>query len=94
MSMLVWVMVGIALWHFTVFLPDHFYGGIVGAFLVAVAGAALCGFLVSGLTIPGEGDTHLLQAFDAVPGTLLALGASYFLGARKDEQEGIERLHL
>lgn len=94
MSMLVWVMVGIALWHFTVFLPDRFYGGIAGAFLAAVVGAALCGFLVSGLTIPGEAETHLLQAFDAVPGTLLALAVSYFVGARKDAQAGIERLQL
>ena len=32
MAMVVWVMMGIAVWHFTVFLPDRFYGGIVGAF--------------------------------------------------------------
>ena len=35
MSLLVWVMMGIAVWHFTVFLPDRFWGGIVGAFLAA-----------------------------------------------------------
>ena len=28
---LVWVTTGVALWHFTVFLPDRFWGGIVGA---------------------------------------------------------------
>ena len=33
MSMVVWVMMGIAIWHFTVFVPDRFWGGIVGAFL-------------------------------------------------------------
>ena len=38
MAMLVWVMMGIAVWHFTVFVPDRFYGGIVLAFLVAVVG--------------------------------------------------------
>ena len=32
MAMVVWVMMGIAVWHFTVFLPDRFWGGIVGAF--------------------------------------------------------------
>ena len=32
MSMLVWVMMGIAIWHFMVFVPDRFWGGIVGAF--------------------------------------------------------------
>ena len=32
MNLLVWVMMGIAIWHFAVFVPDHFWGGIVGAF--------------------------------------------------------------
>ena len=33
MGALAWVMMGLALWHFTVWLPDHYWGGIVGAFL-------------------------------------------------------------
>ena len=86
MSMLVWVMIGIAIWHFTVFVPDHFYGGIVGAFLAAVAGAALVGFLVSGLEIPGRNDTELVQALIAVPGSLIGLGASYVIGSRLQPQ--------
>ncbi len=43
MSMLVWVMMAIAIWHFTVFLPDRFWSGIVGAFIGAVIGAAVDG---------------------------------------------------
>ena len=43
MSMVVWVMMGIALWHFAVFVPDRFWGGIVGAFLTAIVGAAGAG---------------------------------------------------
>ena len=82
MSMLVWVMMGIALWHFAVFVPDRFYGGIVGAFLAAIAGSALFGFLVSGLTIPGQNDTELVQALIAVPGAVAGLAASYGYGAR------------
>ena len=39
MAMVVWVMMGIAVWHFTVFLPDRFCGGIVGAFVAAFVGA-------------------------------------------------------
>ena len=31
MGMLAWVMMGLAIWHFTIFLPDRFWGGIVGA---------------------------------------------------------------
>ena len=37
MAVLVWLTLGVALWHFTVFVPDRFWGGIVGAFLAAVA---------------------------------------------------------
>ena len=33
MGMLGWVMMGLAIWHFTIFLPDRFWGGIVGAFI-------------------------------------------------------------
>ena len=84
MSLLVWVMMGIALWHFTVFLPDRFWGGIVGAFLAATVGAALFGFLVSGMSIPGRDETHLIQALVAIPGCLLGLGASYVYGARRE----------
>jgi len=39
MSIFVWVMMGIALWHFTVWVPDKFWGGIVGAFVAASLGA-------------------------------------------------------
>ena len=94
MSLLVWVMMGIALWHFTVFLPDHFWGGMVGAFFIAVLGSALFGFLVSGLTIPGSDDTGLLEAFVSIPGTVLALAGSYFYGLKRDREEGIERLPI
>ena len=86
MSMLVWVMMGIAIWHFAVFVPDRFYGGIVGAFLAAIAGAAIIGFLVAGLTIPGRNDTDLVQAFIAVPGALIALAISWFAGDRADPE--------
>lgn len=87
MSMLVWLMMGIAIWHFAIFVPDRFYGGIVGAFLAAAAGAALFGFAVSGLTVPGQNDTDLLQALIAVPGAMIGLAISYMYGARVDPEE-------
>jgi hypothetical protein len=90
MSMLVWVMMGIAVWHFTVFVPDRFWGGIVGAFLAACAASALFGFLVNGLTIPGQDDTHIVQALLAIPGSLLGLAASYLYGSRVDEHAGVD----
>jgi hypothetical protein len=90
MSMVVWIMMGIAVWHFTIFLPDRFWGGIVGAFLAAAAGAAVFGFLVNGFTVPGANDTGILQALIAIPGSAIGLALSYWWGARVDRSHGID----
>ena len=84
MGMLAWVMMGLALWHFTIFLPDRFWGGIVGAFLGALIGAIVFGLIVNGASIPGQGDTHLLTALEAIPGTLIGIGAMYYEGIRRE----------
>ena len=84
MAALVWVMMGIALWHFAIFVPDHFWSGIVGAFLGAVIGSLLFGFLVNGLTVPGQDDTNILQAFVAIPGALLGMGLVFWIGMRQE----------
>ena len=88
MSMVVWVMMGIALWHFTVFVPDRFWGGIVGAFIVSALGAAIFGFLANGLTGPGQNDTDIAQALIAVPGAVIALVASWLYGSRLEARAG------
>jgi uncharacterized membrane protein YeaQ/YmgE (transglycosylase-associated protein family) len=88
MSALVWLMMGIAIWHFMVFVPDRFWGGIVGAFIVSALGAVVFGFLVSGLQVPGENDTDLAQALIAVPGALIALGLSWLYGSRQESRAG------
>jgi hypothetical protein len=86
MSMLVWIMVGIAIWHFTIWLPDRYWGGIVGALLAAIAGAVLIAFFINGLTVPGRHDTHLASALDAIPGALIGLAISYVWGNRIEPQ--------
>jgi hypothetical protein len=94
MAALVWFMAGIALWHFTVFLPDRFWGGIVGALLGAIAGAMITGAIAqvaAGRTI---GDTDILTVLVAVPGALIGLAVVYAIGARNDALEGIERSPL
>jgi hypothetical protein len=77
LSVFVWAMIGIALWHFTVFVPDRFWGGIIGAFLAALAGALLSGDAgwIGGRDA-GLGEQHA-EAIWATPGSLLALLASY-----------------
>lgn len=83
MAMFAWVMMGLALWHFAIFVPDRFWGGIVGAFLGALIGGVLTGLIFNGLTIPGESDTHILQAVEAVPGALIGMGVTYYEGIRR-----------
>jgi hypothetical protein len=84
MAALAWVMMALAIWHFTVFLPDKFVGGIVGAFAAAIAGAVIFGLLINGFSIPGRSETDLIQAVEAIPGTLIGLGISYFVGMRRE----------
>jgi hypothetical protein len=85
MAALVWVMMGIALWHFTIFLPDHFWSGIVGAFVGASVGAFLFGLLVNGFSIPGQSDTSLLSAVEAIPGALIGIAVVWFIGVRQEQ---------
>jgi hypothetical protein len=86
MGALVWVMMGLALWHFTIFIPDRFWGGIVGAFIGAVTGAMLLGLLINGFTIPGQNDTDLLSALEAIPGALIGIAAVYFSGVSQGNE--------
>ena len=91
MAALVWFVVGIALWHYTVFVPDRFWGGIVGAFVGAVLGAMTSGALIHIASGRSLGDTDLLTVFAAVPGTLIGLAIFYVVGMRADAAAGIER---
>jgi hypothetical protein len=84
MGMLAWVMMGLALWHFTIWLPDHYWGGIVGAFIGALAGAVLFGLIVSGFSVPGRHATHLGTALEAIPGALIGIALVYFAGVRRE----------
>ena len=57
--MLAWVMMGLALWHFTIWLPDRSWGGIVGAFIGAIIGAAVVGLVDPRLHDPRTPRTHI-----------------------------------
>jgi hypothetical protein len=85
MAILAWVMMGLALWHFTIFLPDRFWGGIVGALLGAVAGGVVLGLLIHGLSVPSRDDTVLVTALEAIPGSILGIALVYFEGARREK---------
>jgi hypothetical protein len=91
MSIVVWAMIGIALWHAAVLVPDRFWGGIVGAFLTAVAGALLSGFALPSPGVTTDNPPGLGEALWALPGAIGALTASYFYGAHRDRARGIVR---
>jgi len=89
MGMLTWVTMGLAIWHFSIFVPDRFAGGIIGAFLGAVFGAMVFGLVIHGFDIPGRSDTDIATTLEAVPGALIGLAVAYFIGARQDEAAGV-----
>ena len=80
MALVVFFTMGIALWHFTVFLPDHFWQGIVGAFVGSVLGAVIFGVIVQEVSGRGLGDTDLGTALIAIPGVIIGLGIVYLIG--------------
>jgi len=86
MGALVWVMIGLAIWHFTIFLPDRFWGGIVGAFVGALVGSVFVGLAVNGFSVPGQNDTDLLTAVEAVPGALIGIAAVYYYGVSQGNE--------
>jgi ABC-type Fe3+ transport system permease subunit len=88
MALLVFFMMGIALWHFTVFLPDRFWQGIVGAFIGAVLGSIVFGMIVQEASGKDLGDTDLSTALIAVPGTAIGLAIVYFIGMRSEKRPG------
>ncbi|HST33929.1 MAG TPA: hypothetical protein VLJ80_10485 [Solirubrobacteraceae bacterium] len=92
MGLLAWVMMGLAFWHFTIFLPDRFWGGIVGAFVGSLVGAIVVGLIiysvkVSALKIPGEKATDLSIVLYAIPGALIGMGLVYLEGMRRERSD-------
>ena len=86
MAIIVWITIGIAIWHFTVFVPDRFRGGIIGAFCGALLGAVVTGALWQAAQGDSIGTTDLTTALAAVPGCLLGLAMVYALGVREERQ--------
>ncbi len=94
MGLLAWVMMGLALWHFTIWLPDRFWGGIVGAFVGSLIGAIVVGLIIysvksSALKVPGIKATDVAVVLYAVPGAILGIAFAYFEGVRRERRGGI-----
>ena len=75
---------GLALWHLTIFVPDHFWGGIVGALLGSVLGAVVSGVAIQLILGRSIGETDMITFFAAVPGFLAGAWLTYYIGERKE----------
>lgn len=86
MSIVVWFTVALALWHFTIFVPDRFWQGIIGALIGCLVGGMISGVVVELILGSGIGDTNAITFLAAVPGTLLGAWVIYRIG----QSQGIE----
>ena len=68
-------------------MPDRFAGGIVGAFLAAIAGSVIFGLLVSGLSVPARDDVDVVTALIGIPGSLIGMGIDYAVGSVRESRE-------
>jgi len=89
MGLLAWVIMGLAIWHYTIWIPDRFWGGIVGALLGSLAGSVVVGLLiyglkVSALRIPGQKATDIALVLYAIPGSLIGMALVYLEGMRRE----------
>lgn len=91
MSVVIWVMMGIAAWHFAVLIPDKFWGGIIGALFAATAGALLTGFVLPSPGIPTDNPPGVAEAIWPLPGAIAGLAACYAYGVASDRRKGIDR---
>jgi len=88
MGMLAWVMTALAIWHFTIFLPDRFWSGIIGAFVGSLVGGVLSGFIISGFHVPGNDEISIATTLEAIPGGLAGIALVYWLGMRQEQRSG------
>lgn len=90
MAVVVWIMVGIALWHLTIFVPDRFWQGIVGAFLGAMVGSVVSGAIVQAILGRSLGETDLITFLAAIPGFLIGSWVIYRIGEKQGDFETVE----
>ena len=88
MALVVFFMMGIALWHFTVFLPDRFWQGIVGAFIGAVLGRDRLRDDRPGGQRQRPRRHRPLDGAGRDPGGAIGLAIVYAIGIRSEERAG------
>jgi uncharacterized membrane protein YeaQ/YmgE (transglycosylase-associated protein family) len=87
MAAVVWLTTAVAVWHFTVFVPDRFWSGIVGAFLASIVGGMLVGAIVQIASSKPIGDTDISTVLVALPGAIIGMAIAYAIGVRQEARE-------
>jgi len=87
MAVVVWITTGLALWHFSIFVPERFWQGIIGALIGALFGAVISGALIQIVLGNGINDTSVLTFLAAIPGTVAGVAVIYWIGTRTGEPE-------
>jgi hypothetical protein len=90
MAAVVWFTIAVAIWHFTIFLPDRFWAGIVGALLGSIAGGMASGAIAQIVSGKSIGDTDVATLLVAIPGTLIGIAIVYAIGVRRERLADIE----
>lgn len=85
MALLIWFTMGLSIWHFSVFVPDRFWGGIVGALLGSIFGAMVVGIAIHLAQSKAMNDVDIVTVFPGILGALLGLAAIYMIGIKKAE---------
>lgn len=78
MAIVVFLTLALAIWHFTVFLPERFWLGIIGALLAAILGALFSGLVLQTILGRSLGETDALTLLLPLPGIILFLALAYF----------------
>lgn len=86
MAIASWVMMGLAIWHFMIWLPDRVVGGIVGSFLIAGVGSVIGGLALNGFEVPGRDELGTAVALHGIPGAIVALAIGYAVGSLREQK--------
>jgi hypothetical protein len=87
MAIVVWFTVALALWHFTIFVPDRFWQGIIGALVGSVTGGVISGLLIQIAMGRDLNETDFLTFLAAIPGFFIGAAVVYWIGERTEEPE-------
>ena len=90
-AILVWISMATAFWHFTIFIPDRFLGGMIGAFLCANGAAVAAGLSSAGFSMPAKTDVTYCDAVLGGVGGAVGLAVGFAWGTRRNHRRDRSR---